>query len=793
MQKAIAVEDIPFFGQNRGLVSPLFIYEDGDWRKVTNPYTDFPNNGKIFVLANYSFIEQQYQKKPFIIEFSATERDADTDSSSKFIAQGTNTDLPLLELCRIYNKEKIKYNAEGLITLLIKEVPNNSVFIRHENELLGPFKTHEYDEGDDGYFTVFLKSVTEIGDGIIYKIKLEDTENQLFEFEGNSYVLNASSLIDNAPSKEEIWYISKKEILSWAKIQFGKNIDSSLLDFLKAFVNVNENDIRIQKLKELSTDVIQWLPIRDKIIYDFFANTDSGKSVIETFLAGNRNKILSDNEIQTEAINIVSEKTVENYLDSKLAQLNDEQRSFIEGLLDQPENLVTYVTISNLVREEIKLETRIESKQTQLDGISEQVTNKYNELEQFENAYRSLKVELQSESTIKKNLLNIKTYTDILNGIDLSSEDLNSDSKKILPVVLPYYEKLPNLKDYIQDIVNKLENRGRKISFNDVFNYLILIQQNFLTVFAGYPGTGKTSLIRELSQLSGIDPFFSPISVARGWTSIKDFIGYWNPLTQRFQAANNSLYKNLQDHNLETYSNYPFWTMLDEANLSPMEHYWSDFMMLSDLQDNERFLSVRDTNSQNAKNLPLGKGFRFLTTINFDHTTEVLSPRLKDRAAIVMIDIPEFKNIDLENHARVLPTNVLSYQQAKDLFDGKTAIRLTQDESSRLEDIIDILKDNATDRGMPIIISPRKIKAITKYCETARDIMGKEGGESPFTALDFAVCQFILPVVEGRSEPFKKRLESLSKALTLLPKSTERLRKMIEFGQVNNHNYRFFC
>ena len=72
---------------------------------------------------------------------------------------------------------------------------------------------------------------------------------------------------------------------------------------------------------------------------------------------------------------------------------------------------------------------------------------------------------------------------------------------------------------------------------------------------------------------------------------------------------------------------YGFIILLDEANLSPMEYYWSDFMNICD-----------DLGPQSTVNLGenyvfgIPETLHFVATINNDHTTETLSPRLIDRA-----------------------------------------------------------------------------------------------------------------------------------------------------------------
>ena len=74
--------------------------------------------------------------------------------------------------------------------------------------------------------------------------------------------------------------------------------------------------------------------------------------------------------------------------------------------------------------------------------------------------------------------------------------------------------------------------------------------QGFLTVFSGEPGSGKTSICNILGQVLGLNKVadcvdcterekdsirrFVSVSVERGWTSKRDFVGYYNPLSKTF-------------------------------------------------------------------------------------------------------------------------------------------------------------------------------------------------------------------------------------------------------------------
>ena len=181
-------------------------------------------------------------------------------------------------------------------------------------------------------------------------------------------------------------------------------------------------------------------------------------------------------------------------------------------------------------------------------------------------------------------------------------------------------------------------------------NIFICYTQGFLTVFSGEPGTGKTSICKILASVLGLavpekaipkykDGYiatrFIPVSVERGWTTKRDFIGYYNPLTKAFDRSNRKMFDALNIMHLEANgqsTDMPFMILLDEANLSPMEYYWADFMNICDDIDCTSVINLGDDFSFNVP-----RQLRFVATINNDHTTEALSPRLVDRAWVIKL------------------------------------------------------------------------------------------------------------------------------------------------------------
>jgi len=287
----------------------------------------------------------------------------------------------------------------------------------------------------------------------------------------------------------------------------------------------------------------------------------------------------------------------------------------------------------------------------------------------------------------------------------------------------------------------------------------------------------------------GLEKRLQTVQVARGWTSTKDMIGFHNPLNDRFQPASTGMYEFLRAVDMEVKNGGAkamSYVLLDEANLSSIEHYWSAFMGMTDTNENQ-ILSV------GQESLVIPKSLRFLATINYDGTTEPLSPRVLDRASVIVMrpgEIAMRQAID-ESALQHLP---VSSENMEALF-GQfyEAPELELEEKSALESISEVLNDSAADKGRAIHISQRKINAIRQYCGRARPIMRSTGNE--VTALDWAIIQHVLPQVRGHGNKFGNRLVILKKRLEDhgLEMSAEYLEQMISYGQNDLHSYEFFC
>jgi hypothetical protein len=323
-----------------------------------------------------------------------------------------------------------------------------------------------------------------------------------------------------------------------------------------------------------------------------------------------------------------------------------------------------------------------------------------------------------------------------------------------------------------------------------IANVLVSTQQSMLTFFAGLPGIGKTTLARLLAVVQDVSPRLKEVPVARGWTSQKELIGFHNPLANRFQPSGTGLYPFLKalDAEENVTAQAMSYVLLDEANLSPIEHYWSAFMGMTDVHGNRLLQVGQDT-------IRIPEHLRFIGTINYDGTTEPLSPRILNRAPIIMIDSEGIDNEPVDNddvpQRQSLP---LSFDEMQALFgnERRNGPDLSRHEKPVFEKLRAALTETNPQLGRPLAISPRKEIAVRNYCDKARALMLDVG---ELAALDLAVLQHILPSVRGNGTAFALRLENLRDALSSagLRKSPAFIQQMIESGNQEMHSYDFFC
>ena len=183
---------------------------------------------------------------------------------------------------------------------------------------------------------------------------------------------------------------------------------------------------------------------------------------------------------------------------------------------------------------------------------------------------------------------------------------------------------------------------------------------------------------------------------------------------------------------------------------------------------------------------------------NTDSTTEYLSPRLIDRAPIIVLEPNSISQTSFSNELdeNLILEMPISYEIMEQCF-GRTEKLpdFVENEKKIYEKLKAVLEERNSELGKPILISNRKEIAIRQYCNKARPLMRESSTDEELLALDYAVLQWILPLLRGHGKHFSKRLERLREVLfeEELERSVSYLDNIISYGNADLHTYDFFC
>lgn len=336
------------------------------------------------------------------------------------------------------------------------------------------------------------------------------------------------------------------------------------------------------------------------------------------------------------------------------------------------------------------------------------------------------------------------------------------------------------------------------LSAPDVVNILTCLMGSSMTVLSGQPGTGKTSLAVALAGALGLAGAsrFVKIPVERGWTSHRDYVGYYSPLTGRLEATNTLVFEHFAHLDGEfasagtpngvTDASVPYLMLLDEANMSVVENYWSPFLSNAD----DFLVAPAELSMQGGPLLHVPSCVRWISTVNYDHTTEALSARFLNRVWVIHVDavnlsVDELLSSEGEDGFADVPP--FSYRKLMEAFGPKGDVRIEDSGTRRrMAELFELCAKSGH------AVSYRCQRAIARYVAAAEPTMREFATSGGMRCLDFALAQRVLPSVNGVGDQTRKFLEGLAEACVGLDVSSERIAHMLEVGGEDGF-YQFFA
>ncbi len=345
------------------------------------------------------------------------------------------------------------------------------------------------------------------------------------------------------------------------------------------------------------------------------------------------------------------------------------------------------------------------------------------ELNNLEKTKSQIGETLKSEAaTLSARYLDMHAMLKAFTAVQPSNSNFSFNSQ------VPSNIKIDNLSKsrnrFIEELSANLRSMGRIIDRDNLVAAIVSIAQNKFTIFAGLPGSGKTSFVKCLGKSLNLNNRMLSIPVARGWTSQRDVLGYWNSLVGTFQAAPTGLWEllNTLDSEKDSSQVTPSIVLLDEMNLSSPEHYFSSFMDLSSGESDGRIF----TGSPEKPYLKVPEYLHFIGTVNSDDTVNVMSPRMLDRSAVILFEQRPSQGKDnriVKQNLDPMPT--YSAQDWATLF-GSTDTATTNSVYQVLNEIEEHLASEDREFGQRIVVSFRKHQQFINFVNVALGLLDND-------------------------------------------------------------------
>lgn len=551
--------------------------------------------------------------------------------------------------------------------------------------------------------------------------------------------------------------------------------------FLTGFLNIHESAIlkdHIAKIRQKNEIEVEELTRQhDAALSKITANFTSAKLAVDQKIA----------KLHEELAEVQQQVNMEkNEFDR--TKLSAEEEDLQKKIQDLRNELGVIEEIKNLQLHINRLEGR-------RDGVDEDIKKRQAQLDEMQSSMNHQARLIQQPALLAEKAVEMVTIKGIMNGGKFHDDQEDFEISGLTKAAINVVGETRN--SYISSIQAEINNAGeREIGYNETANLIVSVMQSYLTIFNGMPGVGKTSTVNNFANalkinVPGNNGNFLNVAVARGWTSSKDLLGNKNAIRLNYEEGRTGIYhmlKALENCKIDpenTKVNHEMLSLilLDEANLSPMEHYWSDFLSICDTFQNGKTLNLGGREKKFTLELPAS--LRFIATINTDATVEPLSDRLLDRASVITLGYEDNSTQTSNIIETQLFGGAVPYTELVEAFMVDQSKLNKAIEGGKLSSEFHIMNEIQSKLKMDIpntpaiFISPRKQKAIYSYCAIANELDYNQ--TSP---IDFAFSQHVLPKIKGHGKGFKERLLALDKVLadSRLPQSKRLLKQIIENG-----------
>lgn len=196
----------------------------------------------------------------------------------------------------------------------------------------------------------------------------------------------------------------------------------------------------------------------------------------------------------------------------------------------------------------------------------------------------------------------------------------------------------------LDQFIQSAKEYGFLYDEKDLINFHIAMKSSNLVILAGMSGTGKSKLVEIYAHSLGLsEDQLKIIPVRPSWTDESDLIGFVDLVNMCYRPSDSGLVDLLIN---AAKGDKLYIVCFDEMNLARVEHYFSPFLSLLEMESNRRKLTLYNQElSSQLKNadrfpptIPLGDNLLFVGTVNLDETTYHFSDKVLDRANVITLN-----------------------------------------------------------------------------------------------------------------------------------------------------------
>lgn len=385
---------------------------------------------------------------------------------------------------------------------------------------------------------------------------------------------------------------------------------------------------------------------------------------------------------------------------------------------------------------------------------------------------------------IKKNLI----MSEKSNTVFISEKNLEKLNDKVEKNLKQPNNKEKEIKAKDKKVISTFKSisknkYGLKLDVKDLINFHTSVKTSFLTIVEGISGTGKTQMVNAYADTLGLkkdeDSQFLYVPVRPYWNDDSDLLGTYDYVNKKY-VANES---GLVDFLIEAEQNHEklYMVLFDEMNLSRIEHYFSQFLSLleMDKQSDRKLRLYNDSNEENhyPSSVTIPDNIRFVGTMNIDESTYSLSDKLIDRTNLIRLAPVKFAD------ERVPETNGDATDEVEMINGDYSEFRsliidtsyFDKEENKTLKEYFDALNEEISNNIPNVGIGWRTYKSIDKFMANIAFFDYDEYYQQD--AMDYQIAQRILSKVRGTEEMVKDLLGENSKMIGTIKSILEKIKK----------------